>query len=414
MINPKFHLQSLKKNGKPVDSPILLLFSVNGKRLQYYTQFRVPQEWHATKAGKYPFKNDMPGAAGIKLKLDALIRHVFTIESDLIKSGAPQTVESYKQELDRRFKGRIDAPVKTETIEDRISEYLSHVKANLAHNTFKNSNANLNHFRTFLGKNATRLSVKEIDETLIANFVNYMKDGRLNNTVVKSAQVVRTFLQYCLKKKYITVMPMVETGSPNNITVIHLSHDEVMRMAMAPMPNLSLERVRDFFLFGCFTGMRYGDIAGLKKVNVYGNHIKFFNEKNGATQAITVPLTPVSKSIIEKYKDIPGAYALPSISNQKTNDALKEVARLAGLTDKIEIANKDAFGSIIKNHYLKYELVSCHTSRKSFITIAMTLGMPESTIVSITGHAKGSKAFHKYYDVVNQTKFTQMAEIFNR
>ena len=86
---------------------------------------------------------------------------------------------------------------------------------------------------------------------------------------------------------------------------------------------------------------------------------------------------------------------------------------MAGLTDKIEIASKDAFGIINKQHFFKYELVSCHTSRKSFITIAMTLGMPESTIVSITGHAKGSKAFHKYYDVVNQTKFEQMNKIFN-
>ena len=54
MINPKFHLQSLKdKNGNLVDSPILLLFSVNGKRIQYYTQCRVPEKWQV-KTGKYP------------------------------------------------------------------------------------------------------------------------------------------------------------------------------------------------------------------------------------------------------------------------------------------------------------------------------------------------------------------------
>jgi integrase len=187
-----------------------------------------------------------------------------------------------------------------------------------------------------------------------------------------------------------------------------------MKIAYTPMPTITLERVRDFFIFGSFTGMRYGDIAGLKKDNVFKDHIKFFNQKSGNTQSLTVPLTPVSKSILEKYKSLPGEYALPSISNQKTNDALKLVAQYAGIDERIEIANKDAFGNIKKEHCPKHDLVTCHTSRKSFITIAMTLGMPESTIVSITGHAKGSKAFHKYYDVVNQTKFTQMAEIFNR
>lgn len=415
MIDPKFHLQP--QADKNDCYPILMLFSVNGKRLQYYSGLKAPSSSRPVKGkdkpGKYPFK-EFQGSAGIKTKLEALRSHARAIENELISKGLPQSVDIYKEELDKRFKGRAEVQIiKTHSIEDHITEYLEKVKAEHTYNSFKNSQTSLNHFRNFLGKNVTKLSIAEIDDNITEAYWDFLKDGRMNNTVVKAMQILRAFLHYCLKKKHITAVPHLEIGTPNNITVIHLSHDEVMKMAYTPMPSIALERVRDFFVFGCFTGMRYGDIAGLKKQNCTEDRITFFNQKNGTTQHLTVPLTPVSKMIIEKYSNIPGEYALPSISNQKTNDHLKDVAKFAGLDTNMEIANKDGYGKIYKEVYKKWELVSCHTCRKSFITIAMALGMSESVIISITGHVKGSKAFHKYYDVVNQTKFDQMAKVFN-
>lgn len=415
MIDPKFHLQP--QADKNDCYPILMLFSVNGKRLQYYSGLKAPSAAKPVKGkdkpGKYPFK-EFQGSAGIKTKLEALRSHAKAIENDLIAKGLPQSVDVYKEELDKRFKGRSDIQLKrAPSIEDHIVEYLIKVKSEHTYNSFKNCQTSLNHFRNFLGRNVTKLAITEVNDEMMEDYRDFMKDGRLNNTVVKAMHVLRSFLIYCQKKKYIQALPHLETGTPNNITVIHLSHEEVMKMAYTPMPSLALERVRDFFVFGSFTGMRYGDIAGLKKSNCFQDRITFFNQKNGTTQTLTVPLTAVSKSIIEKYKDTPGDFAIPSISNQKTNDHLKEVARYAGLDSVIEIANKDGYGKIHKEHHKKWELISCHTCRKSFITIAMTLGMPESVIISITGHTKGSKAFHKYYDVVNQTKFDQMAKVFN-
>jgi integrase len=414
MIDPKFHLQPQSdKNGF---YPILMLFSVNGRRLQYYSGLKAPATSKPVKGkdkpGKYPFK-EFAGSAAVKIKLESLRSHAKAVENDLVSKGLPQSVEIFKEELDKRFKGRQEvAAVSITSIEDVITGYLTKVKNELANNTFRNNQSGLNHFREFLGASATKLSVANIDETMVESFNEHLKDGRLNNTVVKTMQVLRTFLQYCLKKKHITHLPLIETGSPNNITVIHLSKDEVMQVAAAKMPTDTLDRVKDFFVFGCFTGMRYGDIAGLKKSNVYKDHIKFFTEKNGTTQALTVPLTDVSKSILAKYSDLPGDNALPSISNQKTNNYLKDVMKIAGINSIVEIAQKDAYGKVTKVPHEKWTQITAHSSRKSFITIALTLGMPESVVISITGHTKGSKAFHKYYDVVNTTKFDHM-KIFN-
>lgn len=411
MINPKFHLQA-PKGVKEGEFPILMLFSVNSKRLQYYTGIRAPIKFHV-KGGKYPFNNNWIHAPAAKIKLDALMRHAYSIESDFIKAGSDQSVDTFRVALDERFKGRGVIVAKGKTIEDVIEEYLTGIKENLSLASFKNTQTPLNLFRTYLGKNVNKLSVSDIDEALLDGYRKYIQQGRLNNTLVKNMQKIRTFLKYCLKKGYISKVPEIEIGSPNNITVVHLTYDQVMKIAYTPMPSITLERVRDFFTLGCFTGMRYGDIAGLKKNNVFKDHIKFFNQKNASTQSITVPLVPISLGILNKYKAIEGEHALPSISNQKTNDYLKIVGRLAGLDDKVVIAEKDAFGEITTNEYAMHELLTCHLSRRSFITIAMTLGMTESTIVSITGHTKGSKAFHKYYDVVDSVKFSEMNK-FNK
>lgn len=411
MINPKLHLQA-PKNSTEGEFPILLLFSVNGKRLQYYTQLRMPKKFHV-KGGKYPFSNKWILAPSVKIKLDNLLRHAYSIESDFIKQGVEQTIDLYRIELDKRYKGRDFQVLKEISLDEQIGEYLNNAKQNLSYNTFKNAQTNLNHLRSFLKLKIFKISASDLTEEIIEEFSEFLKENRMNNTVVKALQILRTFLHYCHKKKHIQKIPLIDTGKANDITVIHLSYDEVMKIAYTPMQSPSLEKVKDFFLFGCFTGMRYGDIAGLKKTNCYDNKIEFFNSKNGTTQSITIPLTEISKNILAKYSKEKSIFAIPSISNQKTNDALKVVAEHSGLDEVIEVARKNGIGRISKVLENKSKLISCHTSRKSFITIAMTLGMKEATIKSITGHSKGSKAFHKYYDVVDKLKHDEM-ELFDR
>lgn len=93
---------------------------------------------------------------------------------------------------------------------------------------------------------------------------------------------------------------------------------------------------------------------------------------------------------------------------------MKEVAKIVGLNSTVTIAEKTAYGNVREVEYTKSDLVTCHISRKSFITIALTLGMPEAVIKSISGHSKNSKAFSKYYHVVDDLKYQEMSRIFSR
>lgn len=429
MAEPKFYIQRLKTpDGKePSSYPILLLFSFNGQRLQYYTGERVPnlRSWLPVSkdgklkkiSGRYPFVNNVPGAERIMDNLDIVYEHAFKIYSDHKRSGEIKslTLKTFKELLDDKLKAKPEEKDETnKTIEYFLDEYLAEIKKKNTYNTFRNNQSNINHLKSFLGRSGLKRSLDYIDEPMAERFSDYLKEGRLNNTVVKGLQILKQFMAYCKQKKYISILPEIKTGTSNDINVIYLDYDEAMKLAYSPMPSISLEQVRDVFLFGVFTGMRFGDIAKLEKRHVFNDHIEYYIQKNGATVVKTVPFTPVSYSIIEKYSSIPGKYALPTISNQKTNDYLKIVGKLAGLDTIVNVAEKTGSGKIIEKAYKKYEVLTCHVSRKSFISISLRLGMKESVVKSITGHSKSSKAFYRYYEIANEEKKESMQKIFGK
>ncbi|MFW5751967.1 MAG: tyrosine-type recombinase/integrase [bacterium] len=151
------------------------------------------------------------------------------------------------------------------------------------------------------------------------------------------------------------------------------------------------ERVRDLFLVGCWTGLRFGDLSKIKPENIKDGYIYVTQEKTG--DKVVIPVHPVVSSILEKYEG-----RLPeAISNQKTNKALKEICRLAEIDEKITIS---FIRGGIKQYsvYKKWELVSSHTARRSFATNLYKAGFPAQSIMSITGH-KSEASFLKYIKV---------------
>jgi site-specific recombinase XerD len=136
------------------------------------------------------------------------------------------------------------------------------------------------------------------------------------------------------------------------------------------MPRLA--RVRDIFLFSCYTGLAYVDVEKLtpkdvvigidKKKWVYTNREKTGNKSN-------IPLLPKAIAILEKYQ--PEAQAtgrlLPVITNIKTNAYLKEIADLC---------------SFQKN-------LTFHMARHTFATtVTLTNGVPIETVSNMLGHSK--------------------------
>ncbi|MDE6194373.1 MAG: ORF6N domain-containing protein [Muribaculaceae bacterium] len=114
-------------------------------------------------------------------------------------------------------------------------------------------------------------------------------------------------------------------------------------------------------------------------------------------------------SNLEKYKDVSfeGDKVLPVISNQKMNDYIKELGKLAGVDTKIRITQYNGYDRI-DTLYLRYELLCTHTGRKIFICKALSLGIPPNVVMKWTGHSD-YKSMKPYIDIADSIKVNAMS-----
>ena len=166
----------------------------------------------------------------------------------------------------------------------------------------------------------------------------------------------------------------------------------------------NLEKIRDVFLFQCFTGLRHSDVYNLKKANVKESYIEVTTIKT--SENLIIELNQQSKKILEKYKDIEGEKALPVISNQKMNDYLKELAELAGINDLVTTTYYK--GNVrFEETTPKYALLGTHAGRRTFVCNALALGIPPNIVMKWTGHSD-YKSMKPYIDIADEMKASAM------
>ena len=162
-----------------------------------------------------------------------------------------------------------------------------------------------------------------------------------------------------------------------------------------------LDKVRDLFLVGCWTGLRYSD---WNKVYPKNGFITLNQQKTG--RPVVIPVHSTVEKILNKYEgDLP-----KPITNQKFNEYLKQVAKLADFKEAVtkQITRGGKVETEIKP---KWKLVTTHTARRSFATNMYKAGIPSITIMAVTGH-RTETAFLKYIKVTPQEHAEKMREIW--
>jgi len=168
---------------------------------------------------------------------------------------------------------------------------------------------------------------------------------------------------------------------------IYLSEYELLKLYGIELPE-SMDKVRNRFLIGAFSGLRFSDSSKITHDSIRQGLIFDRNTKTGTR--VVIPLHWVIEQIMS---DHPGGLP-PSFSNQTMNKYLKEIGRLAGIDDTILI-NKTKGGKTITATYKKYELITTHTARRSAITNMVLSGIPTQAIMAISGH-KTEGSFQRY------------------
>ena len=253
---------------------------------------------------------------------------------------------------------------------------------------------------------------EKFNEEYISSYQKFLEDkDHKNSTISKELAALKWFLKWAKRKGYQT-NSYFELFQPKlkNIPkkVIFLSQDELKRFReyVIPENKKHLEKIRDVFLFQCFTGLRYSDVFNLRKSDVKEKHIEINSIKT--SDNLTIDLNAHSREILLKYKDedFMQNKALPVISNQKMNDYLKELAELAEIDEPITqtyYMGKKRIDEVLP----KYSLLGTHCGRRTFICNALSLGIPPQVVMKWTGHSDYS-AMKPYIDIADEIKATAM------
>jgi integrase len=272
------------------------------------------------------------------------------------------------------------------------------------------------HFRKF----DAQMTYKDLTEDKLQRFVNFLHGENLRNTTIsKYVEFIHWWLNWSARKGYCsselkeTFKPRLKGADGSQKEIIYLDWKELMMLYRFDFPkNLpALAPVRDVFCFCCFTGLRYSDAYALKVTDIRDDAISIVTQKT--SDAITIELNDYSREILDRYKDahLPNGKALPVLCNQKMNAHLKTIGRLVGINEPVRIIY--FLGSErVEKTVKKWQLLTTHCGRRTFVVNALRLGVPPEVIMSWTGHSS-FRAMKPYVKIVDALKSEQMSK-FNK
>lgn len=418
-------IEKRKRKGKVIEknAPIFLRLTYSGNRINLYSGFRVDLDQWDFENGKV--KNGVINTNGFPAEI---INHILgkyqsELHSFFLKCQIEEIIpdrEVVKKAFENiRFEGRPKEEGKIITEEeksffevfDEFTEYTGKIN-NWTNDTYVKFNTLRMHLRNFNEELTFEELTDEGLSDLLAYFMN--KQKMRNTTTKKYFEFITWFLRYALAKKYtdndafLHFKPKLKRTKKK---IIFLTEDEInqIREAVIPENKEYLKRVRDVLIFLCYSGLRHSDVYKLKKSDIKNGKFEVTTKKTN--DSLVIELNKTTKTILKKYEEIPlkRDKALPVISNQKMNEYLKELGELAEINEPI---TQTYF--IGNNRYddtrPKYELLTTHIGRRSFICLCIAKGIPIQVIMKWTGHSD-YKAMKPYIEVSGKTKETEMKKL---
>lgn len=394
-LNISFLIRRNRTN-KHGEAPIYMRISVDQERVEMVTgRYINPLSWNGKLNKAFPKKK---GGVQINQFLDALKNGIYDHHTEMVKNGEDINAKKLKA----RFLG-IDEDRKTllEIFEYHNNQISELVGISYSPATLQRYVTTLDHLKNFLKHkyNLKDISLHRIKYSFIIDLEHYLKTVRKcnNNTTYKYIKNFKKIILLAIKNEWLNKDPFAKYKSTLvEVKREYLTKEELLKLEDLKLFILRLDFVRDIFLFSCYTGLAYVDVTNLTTENIRkgidGNNWIITQRKKTKVPS-NVPLLPIPEQLIKKYRLSPGKKIensiFPSLSNQKTNAYLKELADLA---------------SIDKN-------LTFHTARHTFATtVTLANGVPIESISSMLGH-KNIRTTQIYSKVVNEKVSRDMSKL---
>lgn len=406
----KESLTKLKKEPKK-ESLIMLHFTYGRKqRFKYSTGYHSCfSDWDIKKQ-RIRNKAHIMNGGHVNDYLNMLETELYKEISALDASGTPVTNERLKQKLDY-----ITGKIKTEDREKEIGLY-QYMDKFCEQKKGKIGDVTLRSYKQtkkLLERFNPNLDFDGIDLKFYDDFVLFLeKDNKSLNTIGKHIKNLKVFLRSATQDGINKNMVFTRSdfkAPKEQTTAIYLDDEELTKLAnldLSAFPNL--DRARDIFLIGCYTGQRVSDYNGLTKRNmVVREGIPFFQIKQKKTKKVVLcPITAEIKQILNKPTN--NGEPPRKMNEQDINKYIKKAGKKAGIIETITHTRTQGGKEIVESTP-KYNLIGTHTARRSFCTNMYKKGMPTYDIMHFSGHST-EREFYKYIRIEKEQKAVNIAK----
>ncbi|MAU17096.1 MAG: integrase [Muricauda sp.] len=363
-------------SNNPEKLTIYARITVNGKRAEISLKRYVSvNEWDETRGRLHGLTYR---ARLLNSYLDEVYGAIMDAHRQLLREDKPISAQAIKA----RYLGQDE---RHRTLMELIRYHYESQKGMLRPGTMKNYYATEKYLKRFLQETRGQedINLKQLNYKFITDFECYLINGpelqkgnRCNNNgAMKHLERLRKMVNLAVRLEWLDKDPFANYKKRYRKTErTFLTERELRLIEETTFSGRGHERVKDTFLFSCYTGLAYGDVKALDvdhlRFGIDGN-LWIHTKREKTDETVKVPLLPRAKQILEKYKDcderLVHGKLLPVLSNQKTNVYLKEITKACGI----------------------HKNISFHTARHTFATtVTLSNGVPIETVSKMLGHTK--------------------------
>lgn len=420
MVSVKFYLKNRRAETK---TTIRTSITRKGERFVFCPGYSIsPIDWdHSRGLPKSRASKEGRRIGDKLLELELDIRRTY---EDLLDVDPNPPMEVLKRSILQNLKGEEDKiytpePIKLVSFfEEFITECetgkrLTPDGTRLEENSIKPFRTALSHLQNFERANEKSIPLDMFNQEYHDDFLEYLEVELeiSRNSSSKYIMCLLQVLKYAVKKKLFTplLLGQIEFAtSRENSDNIYLNEKELKEIMNLKEFNSPIEEVvRDLFIVGCYTGLRFSNYSNLKNENIHNGIIDVVQVKTG--EKVQIPIHPFVDRILRKYKN-----KLPKApTNQEFNRTLKDICSRIPELD-VEFSKRIVKGrrKTVQNKK-KWMMVMTHSARRSFCTNMYQLGVPVPTIMTFSGH-RTEKNFYRYIKSSVEDHSEIIKEFWNR
>jgi integrase len=412
----RYNLKEAKSNTKTL---VYLRAKIRGEEFKYSigTSMKVnPKDWDFEKQC---YKSSVKGASRKNKFLRKFNTKFESLCDEMIAEKRFVCLDTVRVELDKTIhRERKNVKIeKDKSFEEHWNDWKQELSLRRKNTTVSKKGYALTSVLNFSHETGYKLSFESINTTFANLYMEWayslLRDNgeylySTDNTIKKYLSIVKEFMKWSYKSKRHNCVDYKEIAELEGeyFDVFALSKEDVHKLISLDFNSMTeeelknyktpierLEHIRDGFVFRSLCGIRFSDFLNLNKSNFLGNKLKLITRKTG--NQLFFELHPIAHKILLKYN-----YEIPTLDNGRDNQVLKEIGRIAGFHEPITITKK-RMGEHIFFYKERWEILTTHVARKTFITNCLNAGMQDHIVMKLAGILK-PETLQRYISVTNK------------